>query len=91
MPTKVLDPSSPLEEGVRLGNGFAEVLESAASRIYACFSKLGDLPEQDEGLVREMVRLAFNFDVERVRHYLEKMSNTPQDLAGHHVRPHAFV
>lgn len=63
------------KEGVPLGNEFAEVLESAASRIYACFSKLGDSPEQDEGLVREMVRLAFNFDVGRAKQYLEKMLN----------------
>ena len=61
-------------EGVCLGGGFTEVLESAASRIYACFSKLGDSPEQDEGLVREMVRLAFKFDDEGTKQYLEAMS-----------------
>lgn len=49
-------------------------LESAASRIYACFSKLGDWPKQDEGLVREMVRLAFKFDDEGTKQYLEAMS-----------------
>ncbi|OAQ66198.1 phosphotransferase enzyme family domain-containing protein [Pochonia chlamydosporia 170] len=63
------------EKGVRLGNEFAEVLESPASRIYACFSKLGDAPEQDEAMVREMVRLAFNFAVEGANQYLEQMSN----------------
>lgn len=63
------------EEGMPLGNEFAEVLESAASRIYACFSRLGNVPEYDEGLVREMACLAFNFDVERTKQYLEKMSN----------------
>ncbi|TWU77299.1 hypothetical protein ED733_004437 [Metarhizium rileyi] len=63
------------EEGVRLGNRFAEVMGSAASRIYACFSKLGHSPEQDKGLVYEMVCLAFHCDVERANQYLEKMSN----------------
>ncbi|KID78829.1 uncharacterized protein G6M90_00g026150 [Metarhizium brunneum] len=63
------------EEGMPLGNEFAKVLESAASRIYGCFSKLGDVPEQDEGLVYEMVRLAFNFDVERANQYLGSMSD----------------
>lgn len=61
-------------EGVCLGGGFTEVLESAASKIYACFSKLGDSPEQDEGLVREMVHLAFQFDDEGAKQYLEAMS-----------------
>lgn len=61
-------------EEVCLGGGFTEVLESAASRIYACFSKLGDSPEQDEDSVREMVRLAFKFDDEGTKQYLEAMS-----------------
>lgn len=65
------------ERGVRLGNKFAEVLESPASRIYACFSKLGDAPAHDEGLVPEMVHLAFGFDVEGTGQYLQKMSNSP--------------
>ena len=34
-------------------------------RIYACLSRLGDSPEQDQDFVLEMVRLAFEFDVER--------------------------
>ncbi|KAI8710651.1 APH domain-containing protein [Fusarium sp. LHS14.1] len=61
-------------EGSYLGGEFTEVLQSAASRIYACFSKLGDLPEQDEGLVREMVRLAFQLDDEGTKQYLKAMS-----------------
>ncbi|OAA38821.1 Aminoglycoside phosphotransferase [Metarhizium rileyi] len=52
---KFRDVEAKLEkEGVRLGNRFAEVMGSAASRIYACFSKLGHSPEQDKGLVYEM-------------------------------------
>ncbi|KAM6506820.1 hypothetical protein FALCPG4_018643 [Fusarium falciforme] len=62
------------QEGLCLGGGFAEVLESAASRIYACFSRLGDSPEQDEDFVREMVRLAFGFDAQKSKQYVENMS-----------------
>lgn len=62
------------KEGMCPGSGFTAVLGSAASRIFACFSRLGDLPEQDESLVHEMVRLAFNFDEERCKEYLKEMS-----------------
>jgi hypothetical protein len=46
------------------------VLNSPASRIYACFTKLGNLPEADAGLVHEMVRLAFDFDAKGTERYL---------------------
>ncbi|RKK87875.1 hypothetical protein BFJ68_g16998 [Fusarium oxysporum] len=62
------------KKGASLGVKFADVLESAASRVHACFSKLGDSPEHDEVLVREMVRLAFNYDDEGTDQYLKKMS-----------------
>lgn len=62
------------KEELCLEGGFAEVLESAASRIYAYFSRLGNSPEQDEGLVREMVRLAFKYDDEKFKRYLEEIS-----------------
>ena len=55
------------QEGLHLGGGFTEALESAASRIRACFCRLGNSSDQDEGLVCEMVRLAFESDAETVR------------------------
>jgi hypothetical protein len=56
--------------GRRLERSFADVLHSAASRIYACFDRLGSSPELDEDLVREMVRLAFGFDADKTSRYL---------------------
>ncbi|KAK3384498.1 hypothetical protein B0T24DRAFT_515081 [Lasiosphaeria ovina] len=56
--------------GRSLGSSFAEVLDSPASRIYACFTKLGRLPMADAGLVHEMVRLAFDLDAEGTERYL---------------------
>ncbi|KAK4166630.1 hypothetical protein QBC43DRAFT_342722 [Cladorrhinum sp. PSN259] len=53
-----------------LGSSFAEVLDSPASRIYACFTKLGRLPMADASLVHEMVRLAFDLDAEGTERYL---------------------
>ncbi|CAM1503419.1 Fc.00g081950.m01.CDS01 [Cosmosporella sp. VM-42] len=63
------------KKGPRPEGGFTTVLESAASRIYACFSKLGDVLEQDKDLVCEMVRLAFGFDDEKTERYLEDISS----------------
>lgn len=60
-------------EGQPLGGAFAEVLESPASRIYACFTKLGGCPEQDADHVREMVRLAFGLDTEGTDQYLKNI------------------
>ncbi|KAL7951057.1 hypothetical protein V8C42DRAFT_359753 [Trichoderma barbatum] len=62
-------------DGVSLDDSFPQVLQGAASRVYACFSKLGDAPEQDEDLVNEMARLAFGFNGERTKQYLQDLSN----------------
>jgi hypothetical protein len=51
---------------------FADVLGSPASRIYACFARLSGA-EADEQLIREMVRLAFRFDTDRVKRYIDDM------------------
>lgn len=46
----------------------SDVLDSPASRIFACFSALGDLHGVgDKMLVLEMLRLAFGLDPERDR------------------------
>lgn len=57
------------------GCGFTQALESAASRIFVCFSRLGDLPEQDKDLIREMVRLTFGLKVDGTVRYLEDITN----------------
>ncbi|KAJ2892886.1 hypothetical protein MKZ38_009264 [Zalerion maritima] len=61
------------KKGRSLGGPFAEVLGSPASRIYACFTHLGDLPEADADLVYEMVRLAFGLDGKGTERYLYKI------------------
>lgn len=61
-------------EGLLEGT-FAEVLEGSASKIYACFDKLGRTPEQDPDYVREMVRQAFGYDDEGTDRYLETMAS----------------
>ncbi|CRK32678.1 hypothetical protein BN1723_016301 [Verticillium longisporum] len=58
-------------EGRYLERTFAEVLESPASRIYACFTKLQSSPGKDASHVREMVRLAFGLDNAGTDQYLE--------------------
>jgi hypothetical protein len=59
------------EKGQRLRKSFPCVLTSAASRIYACYDRIGSAGDGDEDLVREMVRLAFGFDKERTSDYLK--------------------
>ncbi|KAM3455793.1 hypothetical protein MY3296_002211 [Beauveria thailandica] len=59
------------QKGRSLGGSFAKVLDSPASRVYACFTKLGGLPEADAGLVYEMVRLAFGLDARETEQYLQ--------------------
>lgn len=54
---------------------FAEVLESPASRVRACFEELGKIPEHDLIYVRKMVRLAFGFDDEGTDQYLKDMQS----------------
>lgn len=72
---KFRDAESVLrKEGRPLGPKFAEVLESPASRIYACFEEITESPEHDVVHVREMVRLAFGFDAAKTDRYLEKIS-----------------
>lgn len=61
-------------EGRNLGGTFTETLQSPSSRIYACFSRLSGWEEQDVDLVHEMVRLAFGFDVDGTKRYLERMT-----------------
>ncbi|GAB0139139.1 hypothetical protein EsDP_00007353 [Epichloe bromicola] len=61
------------KKGQPLGRNFSEVLDSPASRIYACFTKLGGPAEHDVELVREMVRLAFGFDAKETDRYLENI------------------
>ncbi|KND90051.1 hypothetical protein TOPH_05339 [Tolypocladium ophioglossoides CBS 100239] len=58
------------KKGRPLTASFAEVLDSPASRIYACFTCLGRSPQADEGLVYEMVRLAFGWDSRDIEEYL---------------------
>lgn len=55
-----------------LKGSFAGVLDGSPSRVYACFTSLGRVLEADEGLVREMVRLAFDLDGERAEEYLRE-------------------
>lgn len=66
------------KKGRPLDLSFADALNSAASRIYACFDRLGGLPELDENQVREMVRLAFGFDAEKTSRYLEDIKDKAQ-------------
>ncbi|KAK1768900.1 hypothetical protein QBC33DRAFT_534089 [Phialemonium atrogriseum] len=61
------------KKGRSLGGSIAEVLDSPASRICACFTKLGGLPEADGGLVHQMVRLAFDLGAEGTERYLCEM------------------
>lgn len=61
------------KQGRTLGNSSADVLDSpAASRIYACFTKLGRLPMSDEGFVHEMARLGFGLDAEGIERHLSR-------------------
>lgn len=71
---KFRDTEAEIEkEGRGLGGSFADVLDSPPSRLFACFTTVGRLEVVDEGLVREMVRLAFVFEGERADEYLCRM------------------
>ncbi|KAK5996905.1 hypothetical protein PT974_02252 [Cladobotryum mycophilum] len=63
------------EEGQPLGGSFADALYGPASRIYACFSNLGRIPEVDKGLIGGMVKLAFSFDID-VEKYAQEVERT---------------
>ncbi|KAK0656773.1 hypothetical protein B0T16DRAFT_425256 [Cercophora newfieldiana] len=68
---KFRDAEVELQKTVRsLRSSFTEVLDSPASRIYACFTKLGRLLMADAGLVHVMVQLAFDLDAEGTERYL---------------------
>ena len=57
-------------EGRPVVGSFAEVLDTNASRIFACFNRLLGVVEEDEAHVREMARLAFGFDGGETDEYL---------------------
>ena len=62
------------EQGRKLEGSFADVLDNPPSRIFACFTSLGRMSMADEGLVHEMVRLAFdNLGIEETKGYLHEV------------------
>lgn len=68
------------ENGLRnrgrcLKRSFPDLLNSAASRIYACYDRIESTGDGDEDLVREMVRLAFGFDRDRTSQYLKSIED----------------
>ncbi|KAK4038016.1 hypothetical protein C8A01DRAFT_48310 [Parachaetomium inaequale] len=65
-----------------VGGSFADVLESAASRVYGCFCRLRGVPEQDEELVWEMVRVAFEFGDGGMEEYLGAMKGRLRETGG---------
>ncbi|CAK7264334.1 hypothetical protein SEPCBS119000_000940 [Sporothrix epigloea] len=68
--------------GRGLDGSFADVLDTAPSRIYACFTNLGHQPEVDEDLVHEMARLAFGVEGAKADEYLEAVrakAETPKN------------
>jgi hypothetical protein len=60
------------KRGQSSAGSFTEVFDGPASRIYACFTQLDRLPMADAGLVREMVRLAFDLGDEGTERYLRE-------------------
>ena len=60
-------------EGRPLKGSFVEVLQSRASRVYACFTNLGRLPQADDDLIYQMVRLAFGYQGEVAARYVQDM------------------
>lgn len=77
------------QQGRRLGGSFADVLDSPPSRVFAYFTTLGRLEMADEGLVHEMVRLAFGFEGERVEEYLRRTEEKARQAAGCSAAPDA--
>lgn len=72
--------------GRSLAASFAEVLDCPASRIYACFNNLGRLPQADEGLVYEMVRLAFGWDAREAEEYVHDVERSVSSAGTKSVR-----
>ncbi|KAK7923671.1 hypothetical protein PG985_007742 [Apiospora marii] len=60
-------------EGRHLDGSFCQELDSPASRVWHCFTRLECDLGQEEDLVREMVRLAFGLDKEGTDQYLERL------------------
>jgi Choline/ethanolamine kinase len=71
---KFRDAEQALESGGRpLQRSIADVLDGAASRIYAILEKFGVFEGMEEELTCEMVRLAYGFDGEGTKKYLDEM------------------
>ncbi|KFY94495.1 hypothetical protein V500_03236 [Pseudogymnoascus sp. VKM F-4518 (FW-2643)] len=59
--------------GRTLPRSIAHIIHGAASRIYAIAEKIGVFGGMEEELIYEMARLAFGFDYEEAKTYLNKM------------------
>lgn len=71
---KFRDAEQALESrGRPLQKSIADVLDGAASRIYAILEKFGVFEGMEEELTYEMVRLAYGFDREETKRYLNEM------------------
>ncbi len=53
------------DQGRPLAGSFADTLDSSASRIYACFTNLGRLPQADRDLLREMLHFPFGWGADK--------------------------
>lgn len=70
---KFQDAEQELQKNGRpLQRSIAHLLDGAASRIYACLDMLGGFGDMDTDLTYEMLRLAYGFDIEITKQYLEK-------------------
>jgi len=71
---KFRDAEQALESRGRcLQKSIADLLDGAASRIYAMLEKFGVFEGMEEELTYEMVRLAYGFDREEAEKYLSEM------------------
>jgi hypothetical protein len=71
---KFRDAEQALESRGRSSQkSIADVLDGAASRIYAILEKFGVFEGMEEELTYEMVRLAYGFDREEAKKYLNEM------------------
>jgi hypothetical protein len=61
------------QQGRKVLPSIADVLRGPASRIYTILEKLGGFRATSEELTYEMVRLAFGFEGEEAKRYLERM------------------
>lgn len=71
------------KDGRALTASFVDALDSPASRVYACFTKLGQVPEGDEDLVYEMVRLAFGWLAGEAEAYVRQIRSSLSSAAEH--------